>query len=214
MPRGPRAEALAEAQRKRILYAAIEVFAGTGYIGTTINAIAAKAGLSHGLVNHYFGSKADLYLTAVVSGLDYMREINRMTLQADGSPEERLRRWALEYTRSMATAFNYTRLVMQVLGAYLAHPEQCVVELDRFYFEQVDLLKTALSELGRSPEVAARQAWLAFHTIPGVRFMGGWLPDQTQNVTSLYELGCHIFDVDPAPRPEPMQMPPLPWVEE
>ncbi len=51
--------------REQILQAAAEEFEHNGYDGTTMRAIAARAGVDAALIHHHFGAKADLF-TAVV----------------------------------------------------------------------------------------------------------------------------------------------------
>jgi AcrR family transcriptional regulator len=51
--------------RRAVLDAARECFAENGYDGTTIRAIAAKAGVDPALVHHFFGAKAELFVAAV-----------------------------------------------------------------------------------------------------------------------------------------------------
>jgi AcrR family transcriptional regulator len=51
--------------RSAILDAARECFADSGYDGTTIRAIAAKASVDPALVHHFFGAKAELFVAAV-----------------------------------------------------------------------------------------------------------------------------------------------------
>jgi AcrR family transcriptional regulator len=51
--------------RRAVLDAARECFAENGYDGTTIRAIATKAGVDPALVHHFFGAKAELFLAAV-----------------------------------------------------------------------------------------------------------------------------------------------------
>ncbi|WP_202878339.1 TetR/AcrR family transcriptional regulator [Kribbella jejuensis] len=72
-PRSSRAQQRIETQ-DRILAAARQLFADTGYDRTTIRAIAAAAQVDAGLVMHYFGSKEKLFAlstrtdTPLVSG--------------------------------------------------------------------------------------------------------------------------------------------------
>ena len=56
--------------REKILAAARSYFAGAGYEGTTIRAIAADAGVDPALVLHYFGSKEGIFLAAVEFPID------------------------------------------------------------------------------------------------------------------------------------------------
>jgi AcrR family transcriptional regulator len=51
--------------RAAILAAARELFAASGYAGTTIRGVAAAAGVDAALVHHYFGTKDDLFLAAL-----------------------------------------------------------------------------------------------------------------------------------------------------
>lgn len=58
-------EQIKEDRRAQILYAALAVFSRRGLAATKIADIAAQAGLSHGLVYHYFASKEDIFVELV-----------------------------------------------------------------------------------------------------------------------------------------------------
>ncbi|MDF2836984.1 MAG: TetR/AcrR family transcriptional regulator [Paenibacillus sp.] len=51
-----------EEKRQRVINAALKVFAARGYVAASTNEIAREAGISKGLLFHYFTSKKDLYL--------------------------------------------------------------------------------------------------------------------------------------------------------
>ncbi|WP_243543996.1 TetR/AcrR family transcriptional regulator [Pseudodesulfovibrio tunisiensis] len=51
-------------KKEAILLAAQEAFGQLGYSATTVKGVANRAGVSFGLVSHYFGSKQDLFLAA------------------------------------------------------------------------------------------------------------------------------------------------------
>ncbi len=51
-----------EEKRLRVINAALKVFAASGYAAASTNEIAREAGISKGLLFHYFTSKKDLYL--------------------------------------------------------------------------------------------------------------------------------------------------------
>lgn len=59
-----------EERRNEILQAALELFVQKGYSGTKISDIARKAGMSTGLMFHYFESKEQLYIELVKIGLE------------------------------------------------------------------------------------------------------------------------------------------------
>jgi len=50
-----------ELQRERILQAALGHFARHGFGGTSLRSIAADAGVTHGLIRHYFRNKEELF---------------------------------------------------------------------------------------------------------------------------------------------------------
>ncbi|MPR74581.1 TetR/AcrR family transcriptional regulator, partial [Listeria monocytogenes] len=58
-------------KRLKILEAAMEEFTEKGYQAASTNKICAKAGVSKGLIFHYFGSKEKLYVAAVSYAVDF-----------------------------------------------------------------------------------------------------------------------------------------------
>ena len=76
-------EQIKEDRRTQILDAALVVFARRGLAATKIGDIAAEAGLSHGLVYHYFQSKEDIF-TELISIAD--RSSSSALLQAEQMP--------------------------------------------------------------------------------------------------------------------------------
>ena len=71
---GKQPREVAEKTKKKILGAALKVFAREGFPDAKLRVIAAKAGTSHNLIRHHFGSKDDLWKAVVDYGLT-MREI-------------------------------------------------------------------------------------------------------------------------------------------
>jgi AcrR family transcriptional regulator len=57
----------AGASKQALLTAAQELFGQGGFEGTTIRQIGDRAGVDHALIARYFGSKADLYIAALVA---------------------------------------------------------------------------------------------------------------------------------------------------
>ena len=79
--------------RRRIMEAAGEIFADSGYKHTTIRAISDRAGVNVAAINYHFGGKKNLYLAI----LDYWRERAFEKYPFDpndvltGTPQSRLR---------------------------------------------------------------------------------------------------------------------------
>lgn len=69
-------EALVAQRRAQIVAAAVELFARDGYYRTTVQQIAARAGISTGLVYQYVEDKDDILLLVILDVVDaYGREI-------------------------------------------------------------------------------------------------------------------------------------------
>lgn len=91
-PADPRGEGVRatrkEATQARILRASMELFATRGFEGTSISAIASRAGVSRGAVFWHFGSKAALFKEACVRFfVPFWREFEE---SGDGPPRERV----------------------------------------------------------------------------------------------------------------------------
>jgi len=91
----PRGKALNEEMRAkaldRITNAAMKVFADYGYSGATMKEIAQIAGLSYGLVYHYFPSKENIFRYLVDIALEKSIETIREGLAVKGTAWERLK---------------------------------------------------------------------------------------------------------------------------
>lgn len=60
----------ADHTREAIRVAARDLFAERGYPGTTVRDVAARAGISQGLITRYFGSKENLFLAVTSTSLN------------------------------------------------------------------------------------------------------------------------------------------------
>ena len=74
-----------EANRTRILTAAIDEFALRGYKGASMDAIAARTQTTRALINYYFGSKERLYLAVLERVYAEIRDAER-SLELDHLP--------------------------------------------------------------------------------------------------------------------------------
>ena len=81
-------------KQRDLIEATLECIAELGIQGTTVRAVAAKAGVSNGLIRHHFDAKANLILAAYrrtieLISTDSLRELR----PAGGTPHARLRRF-------------------------------------------------------------------------------------------------------------------------
>jgi AcrR family transcriptional regulator len=122
-----------------ILAAARELFAGGGYAGTSVRAVAAAAGVDAALVHHYFGTKDDLFVAALALPVDLRTAVRPVIEGGAEHAGERLMRmfvavWDDEATRLPMLALvrgivepggqqlvrdGFTRMVLAPVGAGL-----------------------------------------------------------------------------------------------
>jgi len=77
----------AEETRGRILDAASQLFAQHGYEGASVRQIASAAGVSLGMIRHYFGSKDGLYDACIASAYGIYDELGRHVRESLGTGE-------------------------------------------------------------------------------------------------------------------------------
>lgn len=80
-----------DAQRTKILSAALELFVGRGFAATRIVDIAARAGVSSGLLYHYFRSKDDLLAALLAESLPKMDAASRGLEALDAPVADKIR---------------------------------------------------------------------------------------------------------------------------
>lgn len=84
-----------EKRRDQLIGAALELIAAEGLRGATVRAIAAHAGVTQGLIRHYFSSKEDLIRAAYFAHMDRMSSGSQTASeQVAGGPEARLAAFA------------------------------------------------------------------------------------------------------------------------
>lgn len=87
-------ELIKDERREQILSAALRAFARRGFAATKISDIVARAGMSHGLVYHYFASKEEIFYAllkrAMTASSQSLVDVEAMPL----SPIEKVRQTA------------------------------------------------------------------------------------------------------------------------
>lgn len=88
-----------DAAREKILAAAVREFAAKGVAAASMNAIAQEAGAAKGLAFHHFGSKEGLFVTAMESIYQRLRQWQDATALVDLGPVEGIRRLVIDTFR-------------------------------------------------------------------------------------------------------------------
>ncbi|MCQ6561282.1 TetR/AcrR family transcriptional regulator [Paenibacillus mendelii] len=78
-------------RREQIMAAALKVFSRRGVVGTKMSMIVKEAGISHGLVYHYFKSKEELFVTLVRSAIDGSQDAMLAIKNHPGSAYDKIR---------------------------------------------------------------------------------------------------------------------------
>lgn len=131
-----------DARREQILECAVELFGERPYAAVSTSDIAARAGVARGLLNHYFGTKRDLYLE-VVRRMVVLPELGEVAAATGGPLRVRVERsveWFLDTVSAHGKTF------VAVVGAEGVGTDP---ELERILAEADDLAATqVLAMLG------------------------------------------------------------------
>ena len=80
-----------DTRKQQLIDATMASIAELGLQNTTIISISRRAGMSSGIISHYFGGKQGLIEAALRYLLDHLgKELRERMARTDGSPEQRL----------------------------------------------------------------------------------------------------------------------------
>jgi len=111
-----------EDRREDILNAAIQVFGDHGFTRATNKDIAREAGISPGLIYHYFESKAAL-LDAILQERSPLRVIRALPAEALDQPPERFLRMLLRQVIQTVETDQFLRVIRVFLSEVTHNPE-------------------------------------------------------------------------------------------
>ena len=155
-------QARLDAQRARLLAAAIELVATSGYAGCSVNAVAARAGVASGTVYNHFANKSDLL--AEVFRRVVRREVDavRGAATSSGSLTQR--------TTAIVETFAERALTAPRLAyALLAEPVDPAVDGLRLQFRAAfrDIIADSIAAGVRSAELPPQNASLVAAALVG-----------------------------------------------
>lgn len=97
--------------RRRILQAAIRLFAKGGFHAVAVDEIVQQAGVNKRMVYHYFGSKDALFEAALVEVYQRIEKIEFHAVERGRSPREKLARLLESYFEFLDAEPEFTRLL-------------------------------------------------------------------------------------------------------
>jgi AcrR family transcriptional regulator len=148
-----------DARREQILECAVRLFGERPYSAVSTSEIAREAGVARGLLNHYFGTKRDLYI-AVVHRLVFLPELDSATV-GSGSLRQRVERsveWFLD-----TVIGTHGRTFVAVIGAEGVggdpEIEQILAEADDLAAQKVLQTLGVHADVDSPAQVAAIRAY-------------------------------------------------------
>jgi TetR/AcrR family fatty acid metabolism transcriptional regulator len=160
-------------KRRRILRAAIAVFARHGYHPSKVSAIATEAGVAYGLVYHYFGSKEGLLETIFRRTWANMLEAVEEVERSDAPAREQIRAIA----RIVLGAWENDPELIRVLIREVARGPQLQHEIDEIQhaFAALERIVVRGQERGelRSELEPRLAAWILYGALEEI--LTGWV---------------------------------------
>ena len=162
--------ALPEEKQKNFQDAALSTFAKMGYKKASMNDIAMAAGISKGLVFHYFGNKKALYLYLIeFSGNIVLREMNR------------------RFDKSISDFFDRIRLATEIKMSLIRQHPALLAFLGSVYYEtDKEVADNIKSILAQSEEIRDS---LAFDGMDASKFKEGIDPQLVVNILLKFSEG-------------------------
>ncbi|MER7128411.1 TetR/AcrR family transcriptional regulator [Streptosporangium saharense] len=211
MTTSTRAEARSARKRQEILTAARSVFTAQGYVGTSMDAVAAEAGASKRTVYQYFADKEELFAGVVLDTVDRGYEYFRPAILALAEADDL--ETALRDHARMTLAGLTNPEILQMRRLVIAEAERFPA-IGREYFERswgrtLELLAETFAKLTErgllntpDPERAAYMFTWLIVSIPTGRtaFLGDAALGSPEELTELADEGTRVFLAAFAPR--------------
>jgi AcrR family transcriptional regulator len=139
-------------RKEQIIAAAFKVFARRGIIGTKMSMIAAEAGISHGLLYHYFESKDELFTTLVQWAMAEAGAAMKSVYDLPGTPIDKIRILTEEILDESGTP--YFMLIHQARTSD-GVPEKVKQLIEKYSMQTfIDQLRPLFIEGQRAGEIA------------------------------------------------------------
>lgn len=114
--RPARARPAGEAARERILSAALNCFASSGFAETSLKSISQQAGVNQAMIHYYFGSKEDLYRQALRDCLSEMVRSAASRMEVGLPPDETLLLYSMALMDALRRSPEAAGLLRHELG--------------------------------------------------------------------------------------------------
>jgi len=141
-----RKDVIKEFRTAELLEAARRLFAEQGFHATTVEDIAAAAGVAKGTVYLYYKSKHDVYWAALERGITELLHEIQTRLAAEAAPEDKVRAFIAIKIRYFEMNRDFFRIYFSELGSGFSHPTQMPPQFEQMYLQQARILEAALQQ--------------------------------------------------------------------
>ena len=141
-----RKDVIKEFRTAELLEAARRLFAEKGFHATTVEDIAAAAGVAKGTVYLYYKSKHDVYWAALERGITELQSEIQTRLEAQQTPEDKVRTFIAIKIRYFETNRDFFRIYFSELGSGLSNPAQMPAHIEQMYLHQARILEAVLQQ--------------------------------------------------------------------
>lgn len=118
-----------EWQRRYIQERAMNVFAASGYHGTTMEQVAEAAEVSKGTLYNYFSSKEDLFASLIEQGIDGLFRMVDEVVAAGGSIQEMTQRLVLHFFEFFESGLGMHRILLSETDRFGTSHQKTLREL-------------------------------------------------------------------------------------
>ncbi|MBA3924928.1 TetR/AcrR family transcriptional regulator [Listeria rustica] len=133
-----------EDKRDKILMVAVEEFADHGYKAASTNRISEVAGVSKGLIFHYFGSKEKLYTAAVTYSVDLaMQEVPIGDMPTGDFVQGAI--WSTK--QKLDFSKNYPAVFKLIMQSYANPPAALAERLHAYYMEALQVQDVYMNQI-------------------------------------------------------------------
>lgn len=141
-----RKDVIKEFRTAELLEAARRLFAEQGFHATTVEDIAAAAGVAKGTVYLYYKSKHDVYWAALERGITELLHEIQTRLEAEASPEDKVRAFIAIKIHYFEMNRDFFRIYFSELGSGFSHPTQMPPQFEQMYLQQARILEAVLQQ--------------------------------------------------------------------
>ncbi len=163
---------VSEFRQTEILQAACRVFAHSGFENTTVDAVAAEAGVAKGTLYLYFKSKLHIYMAALKGELEALDELTQVQVRKATGSAAKLRMFVETRLAYLEEHRDFFKIYQLEFGHMFLHPSSVHAEFAAYYKHQADFLASLIEDGVRSGEMQfenpAAGAFLVYDTARGV----------------------------------------------